>query len=197
MIITLAGFKGGVGKTTTAIHLAGLLHRRGKTLLVDGDPNRSAMRWAQRGQLPFLVVTENQAPKRMREHEHIVIDTPARPSMEELKDLSEGCDLLILPTTPDALALDALLMTIATLQQLATERYKVLLTVVPPYPSQAGTEAQETLKRQKIPVFEQVIRRYVAFQKAGLEGCLVCDVADGNAVNAWWDYQQLMKEIGL
>ena len=42
MIITVAGFKGGVGKTTTAIHLACYFAQQSeKTLLVDGDPNRS------------------------------------------------------------------------------------------------------------------------------------------------------------
>lgn len=197
MIITVAGFKGGVGKTTTAIHLAGLLHQRGATLLVDGDPNRSASRWAGRGQLPFLVVPESKAPKLMREHEHIVIDTQARPSLEELSDLSEGCDLLILPTTPDALALDALMLTIATLQQLRTDRYKVLLTVVPPYPSRDGDEARTLLKERQISVFQGVVRRYVAFQKAALAGCLVCDAPDPKAVNAWGDYQAIVEEIQL
>ena len=44
MIITVAGFKGGVGKTTTAIHLACYFAQQSeKTLLVDGDPNRSSL----------------------------------------------------------------------------------------------------------------------------------------------------------
>lgn len=49
MIITTASFKGGVAKTTTAIHLAAYLQTKGQTLLIDGDPNRSATRWAERG----------------------------------------------------------------------------------------------------------------------------------------------------
>ncbi|MEO0352764.1 MAG: ParA family protein, partial [Cyanobacteria bacterium P01_A01_bin.15] len=42
MIITVASFKGGVGKTTTAIHLAAFFQGKGKTLLIDADPNCSA-----------------------------------------------------------------------------------------------------------------------------------------------------------
>jgi len=41
--------KGGVGKTTTAVHLATLLARQGPTLLIDADPQASAASWAARG----------------------------------------------------------------------------------------------------------------------------------------------------
>ena len=42
MFITVASYKGGVGKTTTAVHLAAYLQTLAATLLIDGDPNRSA-----------------------------------------------------------------------------------------------------------------------------------------------------------
>ena len=42
MIVTVASFKGGVAKSTTAIHLAAFLNARAPAILVDGDPNRSA-----------------------------------------------------------------------------------------------------------------------------------------------------------
>jgi len=64
MIVTTASFKGGVAKTTTAIHIAAYLQKKGETLLVDGDPNRSATRWSKRGKgLPFKVVSDQQAAK--------------------------------------------------------------------------------------------------------------------------------------
>ena len=58
MIITVASFKGGQAKTTSAVHLAAFFSKRGKTLLIDGDPNRSASSWAKRKSLPFMVCDE-------------------------------------------------------------------------------------------------------------------------------------------
>jgi hypothetical protein len=75
MIVTLTSFKGGVGKTTTALHLAAYLQTKAPALLVDGDLNRSALDWAARGSLPFKVVDEKQGVRFARDYEHIVIDT--------------------------------------------------------------------------------------------------------------------------
>lgn len=194
MIITVASFKGGVGKTTTAVHLAAYLNRKGAALLVDGDQNRSAMTWAAPGKLPFKVVTDIQMPKYIRQFEHIIIDTQARPTKEDLEELADSCDLLILPTTPKALDLDALLRTIEILHQMKSD-FKVLLTMVPPPPSQSGKEAKEMLLAENIPIFKAEIKRLVAFERAPLEGVIVKDYPDPRADAAWAGYEELGKEI--
>ena len=195
MILTIASFKGGVGKTTTAVHLAAYLQQKAPTLLIDGDPNRSATGWSKRGAMPFKVVDERQAARYARDFEHIVIDTKARPEQDDLKSLADGCDLLVLPTTPDALALDALMLTVEALGQLANDRYRVLLSIVPPKPSRDGEEARRMLESRNLPVFRHDIRRLVAFQKAALAGLPVYDVPDTRAGEAWADYQTIGGEI--
>lgn len=196
MILTVASFKGGVGKTTSAVHLAAMLSEKAPTLLIDGDPNRSATGWSKRGELPFKVVDERQAARYVRDHEHIVIDTQARPSREDLEALADGCDLLILPSTPDALALDALLMTVDALQELGTQgKFRVLLTMIPPKPSRDGEDAQATLRGAGLPVFDTMVRRLVAFQKAALAGVVVSRANDPRAQTGWQLYQEVAAEI--
>ena len=195
MIITVASFKGGVGKTTTAFHIAAFLNERQKTLLVDGDPNRSVTGWAERGVLPFKVVDERAAAKYARDFEHIVFDTEARPEYEDLKALADGCDLLVLPTTPDVLSLEALMLTVQELKKVGTAKFKVLLTIVPPRPERDGQEARQALIDAGLPVFRGEIRRFAAYKKAALTGAPVHQIKAGNAKEAWEDYRSVGEEI--
>jgi chromosome partitioning protein len=195
MIVTVAGYKGGVGKTTTAVHLAAYFVQDAPTLLIDGDPNRSASVWGRSGKLPFQVVDERLAARYAREFTHMVIDTQAHPTEADLRVLAQGCDLLLVPTTPDALGLDALLETVAVLNQLGASNFRIVITIVPPKPSRDGEEAVKMLSKGKLPVCKTLIRRFVAFQKAALSGTPVHAVDDPRAAEAWSDYVSLGKEI--
>lgn len=196
MIITVAAFKGGVGKSTTALHLATYLQNQADTLLIDGDLNRSALDWSNRGSLPFKVADEQQGVSLARLYEHIVIDTPARPDTDELKTLAKGCDLLVIPTTPDAIALAATLQMVDLLRKIKT-KYKILLNIIPPNPNKAGEEARTTLLNAGLPVFKSGIRRLAVFQRAALEGVPVNAVKDAYAQIAWRCYTEVGKEILL
>lgn len=194
MIITVAGFKGGVGKTTTAVHLACYFAKKSdKTLLVDGDPNRSSLSWSKRGTLPFQVCDLMSAAKASRGKEHVIVDTEAHPDEDELEALAEGCDLLVLPSTPDALALEALLATVDNLKNLTS--YGVVLTMVDSRKKGTATQAKETLNRLSIPVFNQMVRRLTAYEKAALAGVPVYEAGDRFGRIAWGEYESLAKEI--
>ena len=194
MVVTVASFKGGVGKSTTAIHLAAYLQVKASTLLVDGDPNRSVSEWARAGKLPFKVVDERQAALHARSFEHIVIDTKARPDEEDLRALALGCHLLVIPCTPDPLSLRALGLTVTALKTIGADRYRVLLTVVPPRPSRDGDDAREMIEQMGLPVFQSAIPRLVAFQRAVLEGTTVGGLKDPRGQQAWEEYQRVGEE---
>ncbi len=52
-VISMVSSKGGAGKTTTALVLAGEIAEAGKTVtLVDADPNRPIEAWSKRGEVP-------------------------------------------------------------------------------------------------------------------------------------------------
>jgi chromosome partitioning protein len=200
MIVTVASFKGGVGKTTTAVHLACYMQQKAPTLLIDGDENRSATGWNERGEkqstpLPFRVVDELQGVRYARQFEHIIIDTQARPSKDDLKLLAGGCDLLVLPTTPDSLSLEALLLTVGALRELNFDAFRILLTIIPPKPNRDVEDARALLEELELPVFQSHIPRLIAFQRAALRGVPVYDVQDPRAESAWQDYVKAGEEI--
>lgn len=190
MIISIISFKGGVAKTTTAIHLTKFLHERGKNaVLIDGDPNQSAIAWKERGSLPFPVINATETVPAAK---HIVIDTPARPTNEEIQTLISDSDLVVIPTTCDVLSIDALLLIVGTLQSLNAQNYQILLTQVPPR-SYAARDARELLVSSGLPICKTEIRRRAVFAKAALLGTTVKDLKDGT--DSWNEYNNLGKEI--
>jgi chromosome partitioning protein len=195
MIVTVTSFKGGVGKTTTAVHLAAFLQGQAETVLIDADPNRSALGWASRGELPFPVIDEWHPDVLSEAYQHTVIDTQARPTQDDLALLAANCDLLVLPTTTDILALDALVLTIDYLQSIQSAQYCILLTALPPKPGKREDEVRSLLAEAHLPVFKQAIRRYSVYQKAALTGLPVYEVKDAKAEAAWQDYETVGKEI--
>ncbi len=190
-LITVTGYKGGCGKSTTAVHLATYFSDYGKTLLIDSDPNRTSIKWSKRGNLPFTVEDERKAIKLIPGSDYVIVDTPARPASDDLKELAEGCDLLILPTIPDVVSLEPMLATAEDLP--ANSNYRVLLCVVPPYPSKEGEHMKADLVEGGIPVFNTMIRRTSGFGKAAIAGIPIRDLKDKGKV-AWMDYKAVGRE---
>ena len=196
MFVTVASYKGGAGKTTTAVHLAAYLQRLAPTLLIDGDPNRSATRWAKRGSMPFTIADEKEGAYQARNFQHVVVDTEARPGSADFEVLAKGCDLLVVPTVPAALDTDVLILTLTAVRTLAPNKYRVLLTKVPPPPEPEGLQLRQELERQGIPVFAAEIPRLKSFEKAATDGVPVYAVSgDKRAKRAWTAYESAGKEI--
>jgi chromosome partitioning protein len=202
MIITVASYKGGVGKTTTAIHLAAYLQKLAPTLLIDGDIIRASTQWMQRSEgrgLPFKVVDETQGIKAARDYinGHVVIDTEANPSRVDFKAVAEGCDLLVIPTVAETTATDGLIYTLKALRDIGSARYRILINKVRPKPNRDAHKLRSDLAESGITaVFETEIPNLIAFDKASARGVPVCDIKDDdNAQRAWAAYKAAGKEI--
>jgi chromosome partitioning protein len=198
VIITITSYKGGVGKTTTAVHLAAYLQRLAPTLLVDGDAIRSATKWSQRGDgkgLPFKIISYAQLARYASQFTHIVIDTEGNPSDDDFSDIAKDSDFIVIPAVPETVATDGLQHTLEKLHDLKNDRYRVLLTMVPPKPRTDGDQLRAMLNEHDISVFKTEIPRLVAFEKAAADGVPVYGVRDDRAARAWEAYESAGKEI--
>lgn len=193
MLIAIASLKGGVGKTTTAIHLAMYFQTLKPTLLIDADRNRSALVWAKEEKLPFYVASQAGAAPLIRKFEHIITDMKARPEEDDLKDLAKGSDLVIIPTTPNHLDLDATIKAVEIIAPLEVN-YRILLTKVDSR-TKNGRDAKRFLQEQKFPLFKTEIPLLVAFERASSQGVTVQDFGDFRSQQAWRQYERVAKEI--
>jgi chromosome partitioning protein len=108
VIVVVAALKGGVGKTTTSVYLAGLAaaNRRSATL-VDADPQASAADWIENAEDPSLERVELvEAPTdrllartldRLEEDEVAIVDTPPGNDRMLAKAIA-AADVVIIPT---------------------------------------------------------------------------------------------------
>jgi len=194
MKLTVLSYKGGVGKTTTSVHLAAYLSQRGKTVLLDADPNSSSLEWSELGKLPFEV-RPLEDPGKLKKFAHIVTDTPARPRNKNLRELVRESELVVVPTAPDPLSLRALLKTVEALREFLVPFY-ALITLIPPPPSKDGSEARKTLLEAGVPTLRSEVRRWAAFNRAALAGTTVREVrGDPRAPLAWLEYEAVGREL--
>jgi chromosome partitioning protein len=193
MIITITALKGGVGKTTTSIHLAAYLQENAPTLLIDADRNRSALVWSREDKLPFTVASQAGATGIISKYTHIITDTQARPEQEELQDLVASSDLLIIPTTANHLDLDTTIKTTELLEKWGA-KYKVLLTQVDSR-TRTGRAARGILEEAKLPLFKADIPLLVAFERSSSKGVIVRDCIDPRSHFGWSKYQEVGREV--
>lgn len=165
MHIAVANLKVGTGKTTTAVHLAVGLARHGRTLLVDGDPQASALAWSEEAEeLPVTVIawpTRDLARRVAQvagDYEHIVIDTP--PGHEAIvRQAMIAAETLVVTLAPSLMEVGRLGPTFelaAEVESIHPIDTRVLLTRV-----RAGTtsaqEAKALLQTNAVPSFASQI----------------------------------------
>lgn len=107
-VIGFSNQKGGVGKTTLSVNLAYEYSQRGLTvLLVDADPQGSALDWAAARveHTPFAVVgmakplLHKEIPKIAHNFDLIIIDGPPRVT-DITRSMTMVCDALFIPVQP-------------------------------------------------------------------------------------------------
>ncbi len=193
MIIGVLNQKGGVGKTTLSVNIAAALaHSGARVLLIDADPQGSALDWsaAREGEPLFSVVGLPRASVHKeigtvgQGYDHIIIDGPPR-----VTDLARSAimasDVVLIPVQPspyDIWAADEVVKLVqeATvykdgLKSAFVVNRKIANTAI-------GRDVGEALAAYPVPVLASTVTQRVIYAEAAAQGKAVFEIdAEGPA----------------
>lgn len=202
MNIGIVADKGGSAKTTVSLHVARFLEELyGNVVLIDQDPNRSAIKYEARGLdvetgeggFGFYVAgPEDEFPGGA---DHVVVDSQGRLEEDDLRDLAQSSDLIIIPSEPDAMALSTVEEFLEDLKAVGGAPHKVLLVKVPWFEARIYCPGLSWLEEMGIPHFKQVIEERRVFKLASDDGLLLPEARRKKATAGWAEFQAVGKEV--
>jgi chromosome partitioning protein len=179
-VIALLNQKGGVGKTTLSIHIAAELATNARVLLIDADPQGSALDWsAQRTESARFSVVGFPKPVLHREiaalsngYDWVIIDGPPR-----VNDLARSAiaasDLVLIPVQPSPFDVWAAKDIIDIVKEFSIPKpnLETRFLVNRLFPNtMLGAEVKDALTSFDIQVLDSAIRNRTEYAKAARAG---------------------------
>lgn len=202
-VIAVLNQKGGVGKTTIAVHLARALQLSGSdVLLVDSDPQGSARDWAAaRDDQPLTVVgldrpTLDRDIKRLGPKDFIVID-----GAPQLKDMCasaiKAANLVLIPVQPspyDIWATQELVDLVKQRIEITEGRFQAVFVVSRMIKgTRLGREVSEILAGYGLPILKTAITQRVIFASSATDGKTALDEEPESIASS--EIRSLTKEV--
>jgi chromosome partitioning protein len=208
-VITVTNQKGGSGKTTVAVNLAGTLGRRGyEVLLADIDPQGSASHYvsaAPEGRemavtIAGLSKTGDRVHKYIQkfsdQYDYIVVDSPPVVDSKGTRAALSISHLVIIPVQPAPLDFESTKATLELVDntQAQNRRLKArLLATACPHTSIAETML-EALGETAVPLMDASLGYRTAYREAAGAGLIVHDMGY-TAQTAAEEVDTLTKEV--
>jgi chromosome partitioning protein len=185
-IIAVVNQKGGAGKTTVSMQLAGTLGRRGhKVLVIDADPQATATRWAASAsdEQPFPASisglsaaggkVHREAQKYIEDFEYIVIDCPPAADSPVPQSALMIADVALVPVIPSPLDLWAsvgIARVIDSIRDINEALEPRLVVNQCQLNTSLAREAVEVLREYSIPLAKTRLHHRTAYRQAAVYG---------------------------
>jgi chromosome partitioning protein len=203
LIISVINQKGGVGKTTLAISLAAAFAgRKKRVLLVDADPQGSALDWiAVRGEDARFAaigmakpILHLELPKLAKDYDIMIIDGPPR-VYDVAKSAVMASDAVLIPVLPSQFDVWAAEESVKLLEECAAykKQLKAAFVINRKIAQTAiGRDVAKALKQYPLPVLHSSICQRVVFAESA-RGRTVLEIDPDSSASK--EIQALAKEV--
>jgi chromosome partitioning protein len=174
-IIAFANQKGGVGKSSLAIHTAVEMQGRGlRVAILDLDAQGSAVKWRRRRDKdePLVVSVELAqlasllAQLNAEDYDYVFLDLPGRRAPSVTQGI-KAADLMVIPTRPLDMDVEAAGETVAVAQRLR-KPYAFAMSIAPP--GERTRQYAAALRAHGHPVLRTVVADRLTYPDAIAEG---------------------------